>query len=70
LFPVYFSFLIFFVLLKFSKYFHIVVFLLKQNQIQELMTENNSLKEKLNDEVKRRMDLAERTQVQYINTPV
>ncbi|XP_039521577.1 microtubule-associated tumor suppressor 1 homolog A isoform X5 [Pimephales promelas] len=32
------------------------------NQIQELMTENNSLKEKLNDEVKRRMDLAERTQ--------
>ncbi|XDV37146.1 hypothetical protein PO909_006798 [Leuciscus waleckii] len=32
------------------------------NQIQELMTENNSLKEKLNGEVKRRMDLAERTQ--------
>lgn len=32
------------------------------NQIQELMTENNSLKEKLNAEVKRRMDLAERTQ--------
>ncbi|XP_077092193.1 microtubule-associated tumor suppressor 1 homolog A isoform X3 [Siphateles boraxobius] len=31
------------------------------NQIQELMTENNSLKEKLNAEVKRRMDLAERT---------
>ncbi|KAK7138153.1 hypothetical protein R3I94_013701 [Phoxinus phoxinus] len=33
------------------------------NQIQELMTENNSLKEKLNAEVKRRRDLAERTQM-------
>ncbi|XP_067313826.1 microtubule-associated tumor suppressor 1 homolog A isoform X3 [Pseudorasbora parva] len=32
------------------------------NQIQELITENNSLKEKLNAEVKRRMDLAEKTQ--------
>ncbi|XP_056328036.1 microtubule-associated tumor suppressor 1 homolog A isoform X3 [Danio aesculapii] len=32
------------------------------NQIQDLMTENDSLKEKLNAEVKRRMELAEKTQ--------
>ncbi|XP_048032029.1 microtubule-associated tumor suppressor 1 homolog A isoform X5 [Megalobrama amblycephala] len=32
------------------------------NRIQELITENNCLKEKLNAEVKRRMDLAEKTQ--------
>lgn len=29
------------------------------------MTENNNLKEKLDAEVKRRMDLAEKTQVRY-----
>ncbi|XP_016100976.1 microtubule-associated tumor suppressor 1 homolog isoform X3 [Sinocyclocheilus grahami] len=32
------------------------------NRIQELMAENSNLKEKLNAEVKRRMDLAEKTQ--------
>lgn len=34
-----------------------------QSQIQELITENNNLKEKLKAEEKRRKDLAEKTQV-------